>query len=168
MTANTKVKLSTLQRKDWIRALTAHPSSTLIKLAAQLASDYVVTLTSLPQAGLGLLKLTDGAFHESFYLGEFPLSTCSVQLSLADGRRASGGAQVMADDAELARALAILDGILASKLPGWEAVAEYVQSGSKQRDEEQHRRYAILNATRVDFSLLSNAEENAEENHNED
>lgn len=157
----------TLQRKDWIRALTAHPSATLTTAAEQLAIDYVVTLTSLPQAGLGLLQMTDGAFHESFYLGEFPLSRCSVELSLADGRRGQGGAQVMADDADLARALAILDGILAAKLPGWEAVAELVHSGRLQREEEQRRRRAILNATRVDFALLSNAKEDTEDNNYE-
>lgn len=160
MTLSNKVPHNVVQsnvpRKDWIRALTAHPVSTVIGLATQLASDYTVTLTSLPQAGLGLLKLTDGAFHENFYLGEFPLSSCRVELCLADGRRAEGGAQVMADDAELARALAILDGILAARLPGWETVAAHVQSGSEQRDAEARRRRAMLNQTRVDFALLSN------------
>jgi alpha-D-ribose 1-methylphosphonate 5-triphosphate synthase subunit PhnG len=138
--------------------LTAHPTSELIQLASQLADNYVVTLTSQPQAGLGLLKMTDGAFHEPFYLGEFPLSNCSVELSLADGRCVQGGAQVMADDAELARALAVMDGILAGKLPGWEAVAELVVSGNKLREEEQSRRDAILNVTRVDFALLTQKE----------
>lgn len=152
-----------LERKDWIRALTAHPATVLNALADQLTADCDVKLKSLPQAGLGLLTLTDGAFHEPYYLGEFPLSSCSIELSLSDGRRAAGGAQVLADDAELARSLAILDAILAARLPGWERVSEHVQSGALQRSEEDRRRRAVLAATRVDFALLGNAGEDGDE-----
>ncbi|MDP1607375.1 MAG: phosphonate C-P lyase system protein PhnG [Rhodocyclaceae bacterium] len=148
-----------LERKDWIRALTAHPATELNTLADQLTADCDVKFKSLPQAGLGLLTLTDGAFHEPYFLGEFPLSSCSIELSLSDGRRAAGGAQVMADDAELARSLAILDAILAAEFPGWERVSEHVQSGALQRSEDDHRRRAVLAATRVDFALLGNAGE---------
>lgn len=148
-----------LERKDWIRALTAHPAPDLHALAERLAAGCEVRLTRLPQAGLGLLTLTDGAFHEPFYLGEFPLSSCSLELTLADGRRAEGGAQVMADDAALARALAILDAVLAARLPGWEDVSRQVQSGAARRDEDDRRRRAVLAATRVDFTLLGNAGE---------
>ena len=133
----------TLQRKDWIHALTAHPASTLVDLAARLSRDWAVTLLCLPQAGLGLLQLREGAFNETFFLGEFPLSTCSVELNLPDGRRARGGAQVMADNADLARALAILDGVLAAELPGWEMAAEYVHSGDAQRRRQDCRENGI-------------------------
>lgn len=155
-----------LERKDWVRALTAHPTVTLNSLADQLATGCEITLTSLPQAGLGLLTMTDGALHESYYLGEFPLSSCSIELSLSDGRRAVGGAQVMADDAELARTLAILDAIVAARFPGWELVSAHIESGSIRRDDEDRRRQAILAATRVDFAMLGDAvaEEDSDEN----
>lgn len=148
-----------LERKDWIRALTAHPADDLKALAGALAADCDVRLKSLPQAGLGLMTLTDGAFHEPYYLGEFPLSTCSVEITLRDGRSAFGGAQVMADDAELARALAILDAFLAADLPGAEQVSPLIAAGSGLRGEEDSRRRAMLAATRVDFAMLNNAEE---------
>lgn len=152
-----------LERKDWIRALTAHPAPVLNALADQLAADCEVKLTSLPQAGLGLLTLTDGAFHEPYYLGEFPLSSCSIELSLSDGRRAVGGAQVMADDADLARSLAILDAVLAARLPGWEMVSAQIDAGAMTRAEENRRRRAMLAATRVDFAMLNNAENDDDE-----
>lgn len=148
-----------LERKDWIRALTAHPVTLLNSLAEQLTADCEVKLTSLPQAGLGLLTLTDGAFHEPYYLGEFPLSACRLELSLADGQRADGGAQVVADDAGLAKSLAILDAILAARFPGWEMVAEQVASGARQRSEADRRRSTMLAATRVDFAMLNNTED---------
>jgi alpha-D-ribose 1-methylphosphonate 5-triphosphate synthase subunit PhnG len=146
-----------LERKDWIRALTAHPASVLNTLADELTRDCDVKLKSLPQAGLGLLQLTDGAFHEPYYLGEFLLSSCSVEIFTPDGRCATGGAQVMADDAELARSLAILDAILAARLPGWERVFALIEAGATKRAEEDHRRRAILAATRVDFAMLNSA-----------
>lgn len=152
-----------LERKDWIRALTAHPATELNALADELAAGCGVKLMSLPQAGLGLLTLTDGAFHEAYYLGEFPLSSCSIELSLSDGRQAAGGAQVMADDAGLARSLAILDAILAAKFPGWDKVSAHVASGASRRAEENRRRRAMLAATRVDFAMLNNAGDDEDE-----
>ncbi len=152
-----------LERKDWIRALTAHPATVLNALADELTVGCDVKLKSLPQAGLGLLTLTDGAFHEPYYLGEFPLSSCSTELSLSDGRRAAGGAQVMVDDAELSRSLAILDAVLAARFPGWELVSAHIESGASRRAEEDRRRRAMLAATRVDFAMLNNAEDDDDE-----
>ena len=146
-----------LERKDWIRALTAHPAIVLNALANHLTTNCEVRLKSLPQAGLGQLTLTDGAFHEPYYLGEFPLSTCSVELTLPDGRCAEGGAKVMADDAEFARSLAILDAILSASLPGSELISELLVSGVHLRGDEDRRRRAMLAATRVDFAMLNNA-----------
>lgn len=148
-----------LERKDWIRVLAAHPPASLIALADELSDGCDVRFTRLPQAGLGLMTLTDGAFHEPYYLGEFPLSTCSVDIVLADGRKSAGGAQIMADDAELARALAILDGILAGRLPGWERVAERTELGAARCAETDRRRRAMLATTRVDFAMLNDAED---------
>lgn len=150
--------MTNLERKHWIRALTAHPASVLNALADELAREFDVKLKSLPQAGLGLLTLTDGAFHEPYYLGEFPLSSCSIELSLADGRTAAGGAHVMADDANLARSLAILDAVLAARLPGWEQVSAQIDAGAITRTQEDRRRRAMLAATRVDFAMLNNTE----------
>jgi len=155
--------LINLERKEWIRALTAHPVPFLNTLADELAEGCDVRLTSLPQAGLGLMTLTDGAFHEPYYLGEFPLSACRIELSLADGRRAEGGAQVLADDAELARSLAILDAVLAARLPGWERVAEQVNVGADKRGAIDRRRQAMLASTRVDFAMLNNSDDENDE-----
>lgn len=155
--------MTDLDRKDWIRALTAHPAEDLKTLAGTLAAGCELRLLSLPQAGLGLMTLTDGAFHEPYYLGEFPLSTCSVEVGLPDGRCACGGAQVMADDAELARALAILDAFLAADLPGAEQVSPLIVSGARLRAEEDGRRRAMLAATRVDFSMLNDTGDDDDE-----
>jgi alpha-D-ribose 1-methylphosphonate 5-triphosphate synthase subunit PhnG len=154
-----EIGLMNVERSAWTRALTAHAAGAVKALAERLATDCEVKLTRLPQAGLGLLTVTDGAFHQPYYLGEFPVSACSVEITGPDGRRAEGGCSVMADDAELARALAILDAILVGNLPGAEQVCALVASGARLRAEEDRRRRAVLAATRVDFAMLSSAEQ---------
>lgn len=141
----------------------AHPPLALNTIAERIAQDCEVRQTSLPQAGLGLLTLADGAFREPYYLGEFPLSTCRIELHLADGRCAEGGAQVMADDANLARSLAILDSVLAARFPGWEEVAEAVRAGAGKRREQALRRKSMLASTRVDFALLGMVDEEGDD-----
>ena len=51
-----------LERKDWIRALTAHPATELNALADELAAGCGVKLMSLPQAGVGGLRFFRGGF----------------------------------------------------------------------------------------------------------
>lgn len=146
------------ERTAWIRALTALPAEEIKTLVAGFDSAWQIRHRALPQAGLGLLKLRDGAFDEAFYLGEFPLASAYVVVSLPDGRKAEGAAQVMDDDLELAEALAVCDAVLANRLPGWEAVRARVERGMAQRAEEERIRKAMLTKTRVDFSLLESTE----------
>ena len=151
-------------RNEWVRALTAHPPEMITSLAQRIVKDdWKLIHLELPQTGLGMLKLADGAFNEPYYLGEFPLARCHVRLILPDEQTAEGGAHIMTDDTELAESLAILDGVLAERLPGWEEVAALVKSGIDRRVEEHLERCALLSATRVDFSLLGTAEEEDED-----
>ena len=152
-----------IPRKDWLRGLTAHPAAALVELSGRLSAGWTLTYLALPQAGLGLLKLRDGAFHEPYYLGEFPIACCRVRVQLPDGATAEGAAQVMADDPALAQALAVLDAILAARLPGWQEVAALANEGASKRAEEDRRRRAMLAGTRVDFALLGATEEDEDE-----
>ncbi|WP_407408768.1 phosphonate C-P lyase system protein PhnG [Acinetobacter sp.] len=147
-----------IPQKDWIRALTAHPTHDLIRLAETLTRDAAVSLLQLPQAGLGLITLQESAFHDQFYLGEFPLSSCQVELDYGADLRGTGHAQVMADDAELAKALAILDAILAHQLPNWQLAAQYLEQGQAKRSQLDQQRNQILAKTRVDFATLDAVE----------
>lgn len=147
-----------IPQKDWIRALTAHPSKDLIALAEVLTLEASVTLLQLPQAGLGLMTFKESAFHDQFYLGEFPLSSCHVDLHYAGDVCGVGHAQVMMDDAELAKALAILDAILANQLPNWQQVYQYLVQGQAQRTQLDQLRNTMLEKTRVNFSTLDAVE----------
>lgn len=148
-----------IPQKDWVRALTAHPTQDLIQLADTLTRDAAVSLLQLPQAGLGLLNFKESAFHDQFYLGEFPLSSCHVELHYAGDVCGTGHAQVMADDADLAKALAILDAILLHQLPGWQQAVQCLEQGQAKRSQLDQQRNQILAKTRVDFATLDAVED---------
>lgn len=146
--------VSEVPRSLWIRALTALPAQELTSLVEELSSQWVKRARTLPQSGLGMLKLCDGALHEPFYLGEFPIAGAEVVLSLPDGRRFEGAAQVMDEDVERAELLAVCDAVLAHRLAGWERLSALLEEGMRIRREEAQVRNAMRAKTHVDFSLL--------------
>lgn len=145
-------------RSAWQRAWLAVAEHEVISLARELTASAQVRLISLPQAGLALLPLMDGALGEPWYLGEIPLATCAIEVMTSDGLWARGAAIVMADTAELAWALAVLDAFVAHTLPGSEKAVELLLRGAAWRAREDERRRAILSETRVDFQMINEAE----------
>ena len=141
-------------RTTWVSALTVLPIDEVLALTARLSANWRIRPKSVPQTGLGMLKLNDSAFNEAFYLGEFPLASAWLEVRTADGQIAQGAAQVMDDRMELAEALALCDAILDGGLPGWEQVAVMVEKGLRVREAIQLERKRILAHTQVDFSLL--------------
>jgi alpha-D-ribose 1-methylphosphonate 5-triphosphate synthase subunit PhnG len=146
-----------IPRQEWGAALSALPTKEVKAVAESFADNCQVRDVTLPQSGLGLLTLRDGAFHEAFHLGEVPVARAHVVLRTPDGRESSGGAVLIDDRATLARAIAILDGALAGRLPGWETAAALVERGFSVRAGKFAERKHLLASTRVDFSLLGQA-----------
>lgn len=149
-----------IQRTAWVSALKALPTNNLLTLTTKLSKDWTLRPKSIPQAGLGMMKLKDSAFNETFYLGEFPLTSAWLEVTTADGHKAEGAAQVMDDRVEVAEALALCDAILSSQLPGWEQVNNMVEQGIAINEKHNRERKMILARTRVDFSLLDNVGDN--------
>ena len=147
-------------RTNWVSALTALPAEELLSLTKELSVDWNVRPLSLPQSGLGMLKLNDTAFNEPFYLGEIPLASAWVEVTTVDGQQAEGAAQVMDDQIEVAESLAVCDAVLSAQLPGWERVSMLVEQGLMQREAIRVERKKILAHTQVNFSLLDAVEGN--------
>ena len=143
-----------IPRKDWPSALCALHADAVKTTVAELLQNMEVCDVALPQAGLGLLSLRDGAFHESFFIGEIPVARAEVIVRTAAGDEVRGGAVIVDDRAQFARSIAILDAVLAGKLPGWEQAAGLLQQGMAVRRQKDSERKKLLAATRVDFSLL--------------
>lgn len=148
-----------IPRQEWATALFALPTKEVKAVAESFASSCQVREVTLPQSGLGLLTLRDGAFHEAFHLGELPVARAHVVLRTQDGQESSGGAVLIDDRATVARAIAILDGVIAGRLPGWETAAALVERGYSARAAKFAERKHILASTRVDFSLLGQMDE---------
>lgn len=147
------------QRAQLPRLLMALPEDEVIGAAARFAEQYTIEDIKLPQAGLGLMQLKDSALQEGYFLGEIPLATAQVVLTDAQQNRTEGAAQIMHSEANLARAIAILDAVVSAKLTGHEGVAQLLARGLTVLTEQQSSRKKMLARTRVDFSLLSSAEE---------
>jgi len=151
------------ERRNWVSALNAIPSNELISTVEELTEDWIVRPKSIPQSGLGMLKIKDSAFNESFFLGEFPFASAWVEIVTPEGLSAEGAAQVMDDRVELAEALALCDAILSARVPGWEQISALVEKGMMIRKTISLERKQILARTQVDFSLLDDVgEENVE------
>ena len=128
--------------------------------AANIASQrFQVTPLQPAESGLALMQWRDSVMHQPFYLGEVPIARAAIVITDAQGQRCEGGATVMADDAELAQALAVLDAVWTYRLPGAETVDALAESGAQARARLRAERQAVLKRTRVDFALLSQADE---------
>jgi alpha-D-ribose 1-methylphosphonate 5-triphosphate synthase subunit PhnG len=127
-----------------------------LEKAVKVISDrYPVRVTSLPTSGLAMLKLRESVNGDAFNLGEIPLSTATVELDLGDGQTALGGANVMADDADLAVWVAICDAVLVNNLSGSETLVGLLEEGLAELQRDQDIRQSIMDRTRVRFSLLN-------------
>lgn len=144
-----------MARDLWIYALSAVRESDLKTAAARVKARYAVRHCELPEEGLGLLKIKDGALGDSYYLGEFPVASAHVELCDRQDRVFEGAAHVMHDSADYATDLAVCDAALAGRLHGWEEIARLLDIGMQSRNQQARRRKTILARTRVDFDLLS-------------
>ena len=150
-------------RSQWPRLLLACPPAAVRSLAHMLAQQHTVQDIQVPQSGLALLKLRDSALGEAYYPGEVPLARAHVRVCTTEGATSEGAVQLLDDRAVLARAMAVIDAVLAGRLPGYEAVQPLFAMGATRLEEQRAQRQALMAATRVDFSLIGSADE--EEDH---
>lgn len=146
-----------LERTQWPGGLNALSASEVILFASELSADWIVRPKSMPQSGLGMLKIKESAFGEEFFLGEFPVASAWLEITTPAGQVAEGAAQVMDDRQELAESIAMCDAVLSARLPGWESVLQLIEKGQALKAATARERKQILACTQVDFSLLDEA-----------
>lgn len=150
-------------RTNWVSALKILPFKELLAITDELSTDWTLRPKSIPQSGLGMLKIKESAFNEQFYIGEFCLSSAWLEVTTPDGQVAEGAAQVMDDRVELADALALCDAILSAQLPGWQKISNMVERGLTIHESTNKERKQMLARTKVDFSLLDDANNKADD-----
>lgn len=151
-----------IERRHLVACLVAAGREPVLSTATQVTEGLTVTPLQPAESGLALMQWRDAVQHQPFFLGEVPMARAAVALVNHRGERAEGGAVVMADDAELAHALAVLDAVFAQRWPGAEAVDALAQRGAQSRDRVRAVRQAGLKRTRVDFALLADADDESE------
>lgn len=153
------MSMNNIPRNQWLRMWQAREPSHIKALARQVTVGCEITDLHIPKAGLGLLQLRDSALGDAYFLGEIPVTKAHVRIQSPSGKSVEGGAVCMDDRVGLTRAMAILDGVLAAKLPGWEMVEQSLHAGAAQVQADSALRRANLSATKVDFSLLGMMDE---------
>lgn len=148
-------------RRDWPRLFLSLPPQKIKETVRTLTELCQVDDKALPQSGLALLQLRDGALAEPYYIGETPLSRAQVTVIDKNGKKGAGAAQILDDRESLARDVAVLDAMLANKLNRHEAIEHLLEEGAHRLSRNEASRRAVLERTRVDFSLLdATAEDN--------
>lgn len=145
-------------RTQWPRLLLAVPASEVHRVVAALPATLMIEDIQLPQSGLGLLKLRDSALGDTYFPGETPLARARVRVT-SESASAEGAALILDDRASLARAIAILDAVLAAKLDGYQTVAPLLHAGAERIAQQNAERGAMLAATRVNFSLFGSEDD---------
>lgn len=145
-------------RAQWPRLLMAVPAAELQQVAATLSADLAVEDMQLPQSGLGLLRLKDGALGEQYFCGEIPLARSRVRVS-DRASSAEGAAMILDDRSDVARNIAIIDAVLSGKLEGHERVMPLLRAGAHCIGQQSAERRAMLASTLVNFSLFGTEED---------
>lgn len=146
--------MTNLTREQWASALSLVPEDELKQVVNSFPMYWQTKPITLPQAGLGMMKLRDGALGEDFYLGEFPIASCHIEITTEAGIKAQGAAWMMDDKQDRAEYMALCDAVLSAKLTGWEKVAALIEQGEQRMRQRDLERKSLLAKTRVDFSLL--------------
>jgi alpha-D-ribose 1-methylphosphonate 5-triphosphate synthase subunit PhnG len=149
-------------RRDWPRLFLSLPPQQIKDAVRTLTEPCRVDDQALPQSGLALLQLRDGALAEPYYIGETPLSRAQVTVIDKNGKKGVGAAQILDDRASLAKDVAILDAILANGLNGHEIIEHLLEEGAHQLARNEASRRALIERTRVDFALLDATDEENE------
>lgn len=148
-----------LPREQWVAALSKVAEQKLSKTLDSLTQHWTIKAKTLPQSGLGMLKMRDSALGDNYYMGEFPLATCWLSVHTDQGKTAEGAAWIMDDNKERAEQMALCDAILSGCLPGWEQIFDLLELGTTIQAGETRERKSMLAKTRVNFSLLDDVGE---------
>ena len=143
-----------ISREQWGSVLSSLPEPRLKEIVDRVSAGLRIRPKVVPQSGLGMLKMKDSALNESYYLGEFPMSSCWLSVSTENGQIAEGASVIMDDNLEQSVRLALCDAILSAQLPGYEEIDVLLLEGMNRRRQIEAERKSILARTRVDFSLL--------------
>lgn len=142
-------------RTQWSAALATQPRDQVCTLGDRLGQQYAAEHQEVPTAGLAMMPVRDAVLGQRFNLGEVPLSRAHVRLSPPNAAPVFGGAAVLADDPELAVAIAVCDAVLAHDLAGADEVATLVAAGAAVARARAAERAQMQQRSKVAFALLS-------------
>jgi phosphonate C-P lyase system protein PhnG len=146
-------------RSQWGRFLMALPAKRVVDLSEHFVSEGKWQVDRISREGLRLLPLQESTRGELFHLGEVPLTEIRVILKNPEGKELEGGATLLDAAQDQVEAIAVLDALLSASVHGAERIALFLEEGQAVCAGIERERAYMRSRTRVDFSLLSDAEE---------
>ena len=159
MNARSGFQTNEISRSLWLRYWSSVEPSEVQACVERVTQRNSVVDIRLPRSGLALMQMRDSALGDCFYMGEIPWSRAHVRVEGPDGLAGEGAADWMDDRKEMARHLAILDAVLAFRLDGWEHAQALLLCGQTLCRQQDVKRFALLESTRVDFRRLDENDE---------
>jgi len=147
------MKNATMQYMQRCIAILKHDEIDVFLNAIQDAIEVIDV--ELPEGGLFMIKSKDGIMEDQYYLGELSVAKAYIEVTvLSSGETFQGGSVIMSDDEQHARNIAICDALLHENSTYRDDVIKLAEIGQERLEQKARERKQLLEATKVDFSLI--------------
>jgi alpha-D-ribose 1-methylphosphonate 5-triphosphate synthase subunit PhnG len=136
-------------RAEWVSILAEASPERLAQLVAVAERHFAVEVTRPPAQGLLLATVEESVEGSAFHPGEILVTTCEVRVN-----RRLGYAIILGDDADKARASAVLDAALQGEFPEREEILDALAEERRRLTVERHAERETVYSTRVHFDTL--------------
>jgi len=138
-----------MDKKTISAVLAQSPREAVIALAAEISGVRSVVLVKPAEKTLVMLKVREPVKRSLFYLGEVIATECLVEV---DGKR--GASVLMGDDAEKARAMAVLDATHTARFPEWQDLEMKIHELNEDARQRRAKEAALHRKTQVRFTIM--------------
>lgn len=115
----------------------------------KLEKKFSVTLLKAPELGLAMVKVKDGVYKESFYIGEVLITECSVHL---DG--ALGMGIVQGDDERRAYCMGVIDAAFNSDKVCKEELIKKIEIWETKIKDTHIEEQSMVEGSKVKFNIM--------------
>ncbi|WP_319469627.1 phosphonate C-P lyase system protein PhnG [uncultured Trichococcus sp.] len=139
-----------MNKRRRTRILIDYGKAAALRMAGTIEGSYPIEMISEPNEALTMIKVRESAQNSLFYLGEVLITETKVRVA---GKLGIG--LVKGHEAELSRALAVIDAAYSAGLPETQEWQETLEQLELAGEEAIDRRQRELARTKVNFETMN-------------
>ncbi|WP_320164242.1 phosphonate C-P lyase system protein PhnG [uncultured Trichococcus sp.] len=139
-----------MNKRRRTRILIDYGKAAALRMAGTIEGSYPIEMISEPNEALTMIKVRESAQNSLFYLGEVLITETKVRVA---GKLGIG--LVKGHEAELSRALAVIDAAYSAGLPETQEWQETLEKLELAGEEAIDRRQRELARTKVNFETMN-------------